>query len=442
MAGKFTRFLKMSAMTTGVAGRHLTTKIAAALTSEEKRAEKLDSSYRKSGESIARTLAELKGPVMKFGQMASIQSGFLPASLTAPLSTLRQDAKPEPFDVIRFQIEREFATPLEKLFQHIDDTPFAVASVGQVHRAITLSGIDIAVKVQYPNMDQYVDADVSSLTMLLKAMGVASGQNDALKKVAAEFRQNLEKELDFTLEARNQMLLRAFHQQHHPFVTVPEVLPELSGRLVLTSRFVSGDSIDTASAYPLAVRDCIGQRLLQILYDQIFMARMLHGDPNPSNYAFTAEGGIILYDFGCIKEFDDNEVTAIALLLQGFLDADTDTITQGMRGIGALGPDSPKPDDEFFSLLHEIMKIPLHPELPFDVGHSDMHLRVMSYVAQFRKYRKQLTIPHRLILLQRVNVGCYGNLRKLGASVYVRRLLSDALSRTKPTETDSNRIPT
>ncbi|MBN2344584.1 MAG: AarF/ABC1/UbiB kinase family protein [Deltaproteobacteria bacterium] len=427
MAGKLSRFLKISAMTTGVTGRHFTTKLANVLAAEEKRTQNIDNSYRKSGEAIARTLATLKGPVMKFGQMASIQSGFLPAALTAPLSTLRQDAEPEPFPVIQQQIESELHAPLDALFAAFEETPVATASVGQVHRATTHDGRDVAVKVQFPKMDQYVEADVSSLTMVLKAVGVAGGQNEALKKVAAEFRSNLVKELNFRLEAQNQTQLRAFHQKHHPFVSIPEVLPELSATRVLTSVFLVGDSLDQASTYPAPVRDKIGARLLQILYDQIFRAGLLHGDPNPSNYAFTADGGIILYDFGCIKPFERAEIDAIALLLRGFLDSDPLTISSGLKQIGALAPEGPELDIEFFQLLDEMLKIPLHPEAPFDVARSDMHLRVLSDMAKFRKYRKQLVIPHRLLLLQRVNVGCYGNLRKLGASIYVRKIIEDAL---------------
>ncbi|MBN2716335.1 MAG: AarF/ABC1/UbiB kinase family protein [Deltaproteobacteria bacterium] len=437
MAKKLSRFLKMSAMTTGVAGRHLGAKIISAMTSEENRAQKLNASYRKSGETIARTLSELKGPVMKFGQMASIQSGFLPAALTAPLSQLRQNAKPEPFEVIRRQLESDLNTPIETAFREFEESPFATASVGQVHRATTLDGVEVAVKVQFPDMDQYVDADVSSLTMLLKAMGTASGQNDALKKVAAEFRHNLELELDFTLEAKNQTQLRHFHEVHHPYVTIPEVFPQLSGTRVLTSAFVSGESIEQATAYPAQTRDLIGTRLLQILYDQIFLAGMLHGDPNPSNYGFAPDGGIVLYDFGCVKQFTEDEALAIATLLHGFLDRDPDTITLGLRQIGALDPDAPPPDDEFFQLLLEMLSLPLHPERPFDVAHSDMHLRVMSYLGRFRKYRKQLNIPHRLLLLQRVNVGSYGNLRKLGAKIHVRSVIEETLRKAAAVKSES-----
>lgn len=378
---------------------------------------------------MAQTLSVLKGPLMKFGQMASIQSGFLPGEFTAPLAALRQNATPEPFSVIQAQIETELNAPVESLFKEIEQMPFAAASVGQVHRARTLDGQVVAVKVQYPNMEEFVDADVSSLTMALKAMGIASGQKDALKRVATEFRNNLNNELDYTLEARHQQLLQQFHAMHHPFVIIPGIVPELCTKRVLTSVLHLGDSLEVAAGYAPKVRDLLGERLLTILYDQVFGAHMLHGDPNPANYAFTPEGNILLYDFGCIKLFAPEEIRAIRKLLRGFLLNDNDTLTEGLREIGALPADAPAPDDKFFNLVGQLMAKPLHPTEPFDMAKSNMHLEVLSRMPQLRQYRKQFIIPAQLILLQRVNVGSYGNLRKLKAKIFVRNIIQNAIDR-------------
>lgn len=427
MAGRISRFLKMSAMTTGIAGRHLGAKLSGVISDDEAKKKKLQKSYQTSGQLIAKTLAELKGPVMKFGQMASIQSGFLPAALTAPLASLRQNAVPEAFEAIKPLVEQELEAPLERKFTYFEEIPFAAASIGQVHRATTNAGLDVAVKVQYPGMNDFVDADVASLTMTLKAMGVASGQRVSLKQVAAEFKQNLTNELDFELEAINQMRLQKFHQERHSFITVPMVVCELSSKRVLTTSYVPGDSLEQAAKYAPDIRDLIGQRLLEMLYQQIFFGKILHADPNPSNYAFTADGNIILYDFGCVKHFDETETIAISQLLKGLLKSDRNFITEGLRGVGALRINADSPDDEFFRLLYEIMELPLHSQKPFDAENSNMHLLAMSYMPKFRKYRKQLSIPAKLLLLQRVNVGCYGNLRKLKANVLVRKLIQETL---------------
>lgn len=427
MTGKFSRLVKIGVLTTGIAGRHLGTKLSGALKKQEQKEQHLQESYRKSGERIARTLADLKGPVMKFGQMASIQSGFLPTALTGPLAMLRKNAAPEPFDVVQRQIESEFDAPLDRLFSVFAPEPFAAASVGQVHRAITLDSQTVAVKVQYPDISDFVDVDVSSLSMVLKTMGIASGQNIALSKVAEEFRESLDKELDYTREAINQQYLGNFHQSRHPYIVIPRVIPELSGKRVLTTTMAEGDTLEQAAQYPDDIRNLIGERLLRILYEQIFFAAMLHGDPNPSNYAFTDDGKIILYDFGCVKKFDEMERNSISALLKGFLNSDPQFVTRGLEGIGAVRTNGRPLDDSFFKLIFELLEEPLNPAQPFDVAKSDIHRKALGYMPKISKYRKSLTIPHKLILLQRVNLGCYGNLRKLKAQVNIRQILEETL---------------
>jgi predicted unusual protein kinase regulating ubiquinone biosynthesis (AarF/ABC1/UbiB family) len=427
MTGKFSRLVKIGVLTTGIAGRHLGTKLSGALKKQEQKEQQLQESYRKSGERIARTLADLKGPVMKFGQMASIQSGFLPTALTGPLAMLRKNAAPEPFEVVQKQIESEFDTPLDRLFSFVDPEPFAAASVGQVHRAITLDRQTVAVKVQYPDISDFVDADVSSLSMVLKTMGFASGQNIALSKVAEEFRESLDKELDYTREAINQQYLGNFHQSRHPYIVIPRVIPELSGKRVLTTTMTEGDTLEQATQYPDHIRNLIGERLLRMLYEQIFLAAMLHGDPNPSNYAFTNDGKIILYDFGCVKKFDETERSSISALLKGFLNSDPQFVIRGLEGIGAVRTNGRPLDDNFFELIFELLEEPLNPAQPFDVAKSDIHRKALGYMPKINKYRKSLTIPHKLILLQRVNLGCYGNLRKLKAQVNIRQILEETL---------------
>lgn len=154
---------------------------------------------------------------------------------------------------------------------------------------------------------------------------------------------------------------------------------------------------------------------------------MLHGDPNPSNYAFTNDGKIILYDFGCVKKFDELERSSISALLRGFLNSDPQFVTRGLEGIGAMRTNGRPLDDNFFELIFELLEEPLNSAELFDVAKSDVHRKALGYMPKISKYRKSLTIPHKLILLQRVNLGCYGNLRKLKAQVNIRRILEETL---------------
>src|SRR5688572_8825696 len=152
------RILRLAGLTTRVAGNYAASRVKSWFQSQDDAERSSERSHRRSGELIAATLGELKGAVMKVGQMASTARDLLPKEVADALSALQREAPPMPFEVIGEQIEREFGAPTETLFARFDRVPFASASIGQVHRAVTDDGREVVVKVQYPGVDDAVDS--------------------------------------------------------------------------------------------------------------------------------------------------------------------------------------------------------------------------------------------------------------------------------------------
>ena len=420
--GKLSRFFKLAGMTAAVAGRVTTFRIASAFLSSDKVPMRRAAANSAVGKRIARTLGELKGPIMKVGQMASISGDMLPKEFAAPLAALRKDAPPIPFKVIARQVESELGAPPGEIFSSFDEAPFAAASIGQVHRAVTDDGREVVVKVQYPGIDRSARADISQLRFALKASGIFKKRREMMERFFDEMTARLDEEMDYGLEADNMELLADFHRGD-AFLRVPTVVRERSSRRVLTMSFEPGDTFDAAGKYPREVRDLIGARLLHVLFSQIFSLGTLHSDPNPANYAFTPDGGIALYDFGSVKRFTDDEAKGARDIILGAFDEDYERAERGMLSIGARDPQSAAPPTWVYKTWRDLLMPVFAESEPFDFGTSSLHRKLFARLPEFKNQLEYFRLPVSLMLVQRTFVGTYGNLRSLGARVVGRQVV-------------------
>ena len=170
---------------------------------------------------------------MKLGQLASFVDDGMPESVRQALSQLQQSAPPMSAELAESMIETELGAPPLAVFAKWDPVPFAAASIGQVHRAITRDGQAVAVKVQYPGIAAAMEADLANLDMARMIMPMFWRNVDAAA-VAEEIRARLTEELDYHIEADNQRLFASLYRDH-PFIHIPEVVDELSTRRVLTT---------------------------------------------------------------------------------------------------------------------------------------------------------------------------------------------------------------
>lgn len=418
------RFFKLAGMTAQVAGSYAKTRIKSLFQSEEAAEADRREAHELNGGRIARTLGELKGAVMKVGQMASIAGDILPKEIAEALRGLQREAPPVPFEVIAAQIERELGSPPETLFRSFDRVPFAAASIGQVHRATTDDGREVVVKVQYPGVDTAVSSDLSHLKLVLKASGLIKVRKQALDEVFREVKARLDEELDYCNEADNLRKFREYHRRH-PFVAIPDVVGERSAQRVLTLTYEPGDHISELGArgYSQAARDLIGMNLFRMMADQLFDLRIIHADPNPGNLAFRPDGTIVLYDFGCVKQIPDHIIDAYSATIRCGLDEDYVGVERGLDALGVLNPEGPRVELEYYKGWRDVFALPFLTNDTFDFAASTLHDDVIKMVPGALKRIESFQPPRELVFIDRAVAGHYGNLRTIGARGRVLALL-------------------
>ena len=253
----------------------------------------------KQAKRVRQELQGLRGPIMKVGQALSMQTHFLGSELIEELSALQMQAPPMHPTLMRAQFKNAFGKPPEEVFRSFEPEPFAAASLGQVHWAVTKSGENVAVKIQYPAMREAIESDFQAL----RAAGFAARLTGHLKEsVIREAERGILEETDYVNEARN---IGHFRKALAPlnFVLIPRVHPELSSDQVLTMSRVPGlrlqEFLKTNPSQEL--RDRLGTGLTRLFFFQLFRVQALHADPHPGNYLFNNDGTIGLVDFGCVK---------------------------------------------------------------------------------------------------------------------------------------------
>jgi len=410
-------------MTARVATRYTTSRVKSVFQSKEAAERDRIKTHQQAGELITKTLGELKGAVMKVGQMASIAGDLLPKEMSDALAALQREAPPMDFEVIAEQIEKELGSPPMLLFDEFDTEPFASASIGQVHRARTDDGREVVVKVQYPGVDAAVDSDLAQLKFALRASGLIRLERKALDAVFAELKARLHEELDYCNEADNVRLFGDYYRDH-PKVIVPEVVGERSSQRVLTLTYEPGHHITELDEFGQEVRNQIGGALFRLLADQIFNLQVLHADPNPGNFAFRPDGTVVIYDFGCVKRLDPEIIEAYRDTIRAGFAEDYAGIEDGLVRLGARNLDGPKVPLDYYKPWRDIFMRPLLGDEPYDYGRSSLQHDAIKLVPGFlAKYLRSFQPPVELVFLDRVVVGHYGNLRKLGAIGQYRGLL-------------------
>jgi predicted unusual protein kinase regulating ubiquinone biosynthesis (AarF/ABC1/UbiB family) len=252
-------------------------------------------------------LGQMRGAAMKVGQMLSmVDFADLPEDqqdeLQRKLATLRDDIPPVPFARLERLMRKELGGPLERVFSDFDERAFAAASIGQVHRARTLDGADVVVKVQYPGVAEAVETDLRNAMVLLPLVKRLAPGLDA-KALAAEMRERIGEELDYELEASNQRRIERL-MRGHPFVRVPRVYTDLSTRRVLVSEYVEGERFETVRRAEEAERDRYGEIVFRFFFGLLYRDRIALGDPHPGNYLLCPDGRVCFLDYGLLRDVD------------------------------------------------------------------------------------------------------------------------------------------
>ncbi len=292
------RAARLAQMGAGIVGNHLAYQLQRPFVNERRSAEQRQALRRKNAKQIREHLQNLRGPVMKLGQALSMQTHLLDAEVIEELSHLQMQAPPMHPTLMRAQFKSAFEKYPEEAFRSFEDEPFAAASLGQVHSAMTKAG-DVVVKIQYPAIREAIETDFK----MLRAAGFAVRMTGHLQdSVIDEAQRGILEETDYVHEAQNIEYFRK-HLTPLAFMRLPRVYRELSCDQVLTMSRVPGlrlrEFLKTNPSQEL--RDKIGAGLTRLFFFQLFRMQALHADPHPGNYLLNDDGSIGLVDFGCVK---------------------------------------------------------------------------------------------------------------------------------------------
>lgn len=422
------RFWKLTGMTTSIATRVAGHQVRGWFQSDEARLANREELMRHIGREVAATLGEMKGAVMKVGQIASQMKDVLPREIADQLASLQNASAPMPFHVIRRQLEKELGAPVTERFREFDETPFAAASIGQVHAAVTHDGEEVVVKVQYPAVKTSIDSDMKHLRRILRLGSLLRVDEHALDAVFREIRAQLDDELDYFQEAENLRLFRDFHAGDRD-VVIPRVFEHLSGATVLTLSREDGvplEQVDDRHGFDQDLRNHLGERLFDLLGQQIFQLHAVHCDPHPGNFAFRTDGTIVFYDFGAVKRLPEEDVTLMADIVRGAIEEDWDRLDNALVGIGARRERDQVPERVYRNWVPLLLKG--ISEQSFDFGEAHLHQDVMQ---QARKTPLEEMLKFqpssRTLLVQRVVGGHYWTMKSLRVRAALRPRLRKLL---------------
>jgi predicted unusual protein kinase regulating ubiquinone biosynthesis (AarF/ABC1/UbiB family) len=289
---------------------------------------------------LARALGGLKGPIMKAAQLLSTIPEALPPEYARELSQLQSQAPPMGPGFVRRRMQAEMGPDWPSRFKSFEATSSASASLGQVHKAVAHDGRLLAVKLQYPDMQSAVAADLGQLRMVF-ALHARMDPAVETGEILQEISERLKEELDYELEARHTALYGLIFKDD-PLIRVPQILPELSTKRLLAMTWLEGRRLLDYKAAPLDDRNQIARAMFRAWWYPFSHYGVIHGDPHLGNYnVFEIDGqprGINLLDYGCMRTFQPRFVQGVIDLYRGLERGDQALIvhayeTWGFRGL-------------------------------------------------------------------------------------------------------------
>jgi predicted unusual protein kinase regulating ubiquinone biosynthesis (AarF/ABC1/UbiB family) len=364
---------------------------------------------------LAASLGQLKGPMMKLGQVLGYVDVGLPAGLRSALSALHTNAQPLAPERIHRVLDEDLGDPGRQLGNAMQPEALSSASVGQVHRSSLPDGRPVAVKVLHPGLQTVIERD------LLPAM-IASRVSPRLHSMIEEIRERLLEECDYALEGRRQMQFREIFAGHRTIV-VPEVHGALSSGRILTSAFVDGLHLDAYLSSPASrpeARNRAGEALFDFYIAPLFQDGLYNSDPHPGNYLFLPDGRVAFVDFGCVREFPADFAAGLASLVDALMAADRDRMHEALVRLGKR-QDVSYDRDATWRLLHAFFGPLLRDEvLAFDVNAELTFRQLLGSAWRARR----LAVSGELLFLVRTFLGLSSVLARLGARANWRSRLA------------------
>jgi predicted unusual protein kinase regulating ubiquinone biosynthesis (AarF/ABC1/UbiB family) len=317
---------------------------------------------------VADRLSHLRGAAMKLGQMISLDAGdMLPAELGAIMARLRENAHHMPQAQLQRVLSEQWGYDWRRHFQRFEPRPIAAASIGQVHRALTRDGRELAIKVQYPGVRESIDADVDNVATLLRLSRLLPPQLD-IAPLLAEAKRQLAEEADYEREGA-QMTLFGTLFADDPGVVVPMLDRELTTDRVLAMTFLAGRPIEALETAPQQTRDSVMKTLMSLVLRELFEFGVMQTDPNFANYRYQSDTGrLVLLDFGAARPIDPATVEAYRSLLEAGLAGDRTAVRDAAVSAGFLGAGAVAHQRARIDAIIEVIVREMSRDGPFDFG--------------------------------------------------------------------------
>jgi len=381
---------------------------------------------------LAAALGGLKGPIMKVAQLLSTIPEALPAEYARELAQLQNQAPAMGPAFVKRRMSAELGPAWASRFAAFDTTATASASLGQVHRATSLSGERLACKLQYPDMQSAVEADLNQLRVVFTVharMNPAVDTREMLAEIAARLRE----ELDYELEARH-LALYGYIFATDDLIRVPAVHRDLSTKRLLTMSWVEGTKLLDHKADPLEVRNRLATAMFRAWWYPFSHYGVIHGDPHLGNYTVFKDdggtpGGINLLDFGCIRTFRTPFVQGVIDLYRGLVENDQPRVvhayeTWGFRGLTKELIEAMNIWARFIygPLLDDRERTIAEGTTPAEYGRKEAFT-----VHKILKEKGPVTIPREFVFMDRAAIGLGGVFLHLDARMNWYRLFNETI---------------
>lgn len=394
----------------------------------EKREAILEARRAATSERLYETLGDMKGLMMKLGQILSFVDETMPPEYRQSLAQLQRAAPPMSSELVREVLRNELGSRLDRIFSEFDEEPVASASIGQVHRAVLRrSGREVAVKVQYPGVDEAIKADLKNMKSLYALISVAWKNLDP-GPVIAEIRERIGEELDYRFEAENQARFHRFYSSH-PFIHVPEVIAEYSTPRVLTQEFVRGRNFYDVLDDPPEMRNKYGEAIYRFVFGSMHQFGLFNGDPHPGNYFFHDDGSVTFVDFGAVAYFNERRMADLVAYVVAGTANDPPAFREALKGLGFLTEEHE--NDVSIEELTRLLSLhfdPLKNDAPYTYS-TEWAYRTFKQGFMPDKGElevlKHLSLPPDLIMLNRIQSGLNSILGHLQATANWHRISAE-----------------
>ena len=393
--------------------------------------------HARTADRYAQLLGQSKGVLMKAGQMLSFVSlgTSIPEEYQSlyrdALSRLQADAPPMAPELAAATFEAEIGRHPGDVFAEFSYQPMAAASIGQVHAARLPDGRKVAVKIQYPGVEQAIRADLqndqllTTFFSLLKSIVPGLTRWD-MKAIAAEVAERITEEVDYLNEAANQSYF-ADSYRGHPFIHVPDVIPELTTRRVLTQDLVEGMGWSEAVHADQALRDRWGEVIYRFAIGSLRRLDAFNADPHPGNYFFHSDGTVSFVDFGCVKRFNRHQVDLMCQMIIAVCHRDPDRFRQVWVDFGAVDAEGGPSAKAMFDWWSDTAEMLLGPQ-PYAMTREKVGVaiqREFSPIGPSGSVIRAINPPPDLVFLTRIDTGMMSILGELRSTGYWRSIQAE-----------------